>query len=93
MSLSSTSIERPVLATVISIVIILFGAIGYTYLSALYLPLVPMVEVRLRLNSKLGPTWKLPLMMSAIRSLKHKEDFLPTLTRPLFPNQMPMQGL
>jgi len=47
MSLSSTSIERPVLATVISIVIILFGAIGYTYLGVREYPVVdpPIVSV------------------------------------------------
>lgn len=47
MSLSSTSIERPVLATVISIVIILFGAIGYTYLGVREYPVVdpPVVSV------------------------------------------------
>ena len=32
MSLSATCIQRPVLTWVISIVIILFGAIGFTYL-------------------------------------------------------------
>lgn len=47
MSLASTSIERPVLATVISIVIILFGAIGYTYLGVREYPVVdpPVVSV------------------------------------------------
>ncbi|MEY4048988.1 MAG: hypothetical protein RL284_2539, partial [Bacteroidota bacterium] len=32
MTFSSLSINRPVLASVISIVIVLFGIIGYTYL-------------------------------------------------------------
>jgi len=47
MSLSSVSIERPVLATVISIVIILFGVIGYTYLGLREYPNVepPVISV------------------------------------------------
>jgi multidrug efflux pump len=47
MSLSSISIERPVLATVISIVIILFGAIGYTFLGLREYPVVepPVISV------------------------------------------------
>lgn len=48
MSLSSISIKRPVLATVISIVIILFGVIGYTYLGLREYPMVdpPVISVR-----------------------------------------------
>ncbi|MEY2949249.1 MAG: efflux RND transporter permease subunit [Saprospiraceae bacterium] len=47
MSLSSISIERPVLATVISIVIILFGAIGYSFLGLREYPVVepPVISV------------------------------------------------
>ena len=47
MSLASTSIERPVLATVISIVIVLFGVIGYGYLGVREYPVVdpPVVSV------------------------------------------------
>ncbi len=47
-SLSSISIKRPVLATVISIVILLFGIIGYTYLGLREYPMVepPVVSVR-----------------------------------------------
>ncbi len=47
MSLSSTSIERPVLATVFSIVILLFGAIGMTYLGIREFPSVdpPIISV------------------------------------------------
>ena len=47
MSLSSISIERPVLATVISIVIVLFGAIGYTFLGLREYPVVepPVISV------------------------------------------------
>jgi len=40
MSLSSTSIKRPVLATVFSLVIIIFGAIGLTYLGVREFPSV-----------------------------------------------------
>ena len=47
MSLASTSINRPVLATVISITIILFGVIGYTYLGLRDYPVVdpPVISV------------------------------------------------
>jgi multidrug efflux pump len=47
MSLSSVSIRRPVLATVMSIVIVLFGVIGYTYLGVREYPAVdpPIVTV------------------------------------------------
>ncbi len=48
MSLSSISIDRPVLATVISITIMLFGAIGYTFLGLRDYPSVdpPVISVR-----------------------------------------------
>jgi multidrug efflux pump len=47
MSLTTTSINRPVLATVMSIVIVLFGAIGYTFLGVREYPSVesPIVTV------------------------------------------------
>jgi multidrug efflux pump len=47
MTLSSISIQRPVLATVFAIVIILFGAIGFTYLGVREYPSVdpPIVTV------------------------------------------------
>ncbi len=47
MSLSSISIQRPVLATVFSIIIILFGVIGYSYLGVREYPGVdaPVVSV------------------------------------------------
>lgn len=48
MSLSSISINRPVLATVMSIVIVLFGVIGFTYLGVREYPSVdpPIISVR-----------------------------------------------
>lgn len=48
MSLSSISIKRPVLATVFSLVIILFGIIGMTYLGVREFPSVdpPIISVR-----------------------------------------------
>ncbi len=48
MNLSSVSINRPVLATVMSIVIILFGVIGFTYLGVREYPSVdpPIVSVQ-----------------------------------------------
>lgn len=47
MSLSQLSIKRPVLATVMSITIVLFGAIGYTYLGVREYPSVdpPIITV------------------------------------------------
>jgi len=47
MNLSSTSITRPVLTTVLSITIVLFGAIGFTYLGIREFPSVdpPIVNV------------------------------------------------
>lgn len=47
MSLSSISIQRPVLSTVISLVIVLFGIIGYTYLGLREYPVVdpPVISV------------------------------------------------
>ena len=47
MSLSSLSIRRPVLAIVMSIVIVLFGIIGYTYLGIREYPAVdpPIITV------------------------------------------------
>jgi multidrug efflux pump len=47
MSLSSVSIQRPVLATVFSLVILLFGAIGLTYLGVREFPSVdpPLISV------------------------------------------------
>src|SRR5215212_7999134 len=48
MNLSSISINRPVLAIVMSLVIILFGGIGYTYLGVREFPSVdpPVITVR-----------------------------------------------
>jgi len=48
MSLSSISIKRPVLAIVMSIVIVLFGVIGYTYLGVREYPSIdpPIITVR-----------------------------------------------
>ena len=48
MSLSSISIKRPVLAIVMSIVIVLFGLIGYTYLGVREYPSIdpPIITVR-----------------------------------------------
>ncbi len=47
MSLSSTSIKRPVLATVFSLVILLFGGIGFTFLGVREFPSVdpPIISV------------------------------------------------
>jgi multidrug efflux pump len=48
MSLSSTSIKRPVLTIVLSIVILLFGVVGFTYLGVREFPAVdpPTITVR-----------------------------------------------
>ena len=47
MNISSLSIQRPVLATVISIVLVLFGIIGFTFLGVREYPSVdpPIVTV------------------------------------------------
>jgi len=47
MTFSSLSINRPVLASVISIVIVLFGIIGYTYLGIREYPSIdpPVISV------------------------------------------------
>ena len=48
MSLSSISIKRPVLALVMSIIIVLFGLIGYSYLGVREFPSIdpPVITVR-----------------------------------------------
>ncbi|HXC04137.1 MAG TPA: efflux RND transporter permease subunit, partial [Bacteroidia bacterium] len=48
MSLSSISIKRPVLAIVMSVIIVLFGALGYTYLGVREYPSIdpPIITVR-----------------------------------------------
>lgn len=48
MSISTTSINRPVFATVMSIIIVLFGAIGYSYLGVREYPSIdpPIINVR-----------------------------------------------
>jgi multidrug efflux pump len=48
MSLSTTSINRPVFAAVMSIIIVLFGAIGYNYLGVREYPSIdpPIINVR-----------------------------------------------
>ena len=48
MSLSSVSIKRPVLATVLSVVIVVFGVIGYNFLGIRDFPSVdpPIINVR-----------------------------------------------
>ncbi|HMN31826.1 MAG TPA: efflux RND transporter permease subunit, partial [Chitinophagaceae bacterium] len=48
MNLSSTSINRPVLAIVMNVIIILFGAIGFTFLGVREYPSIdpPIITVR-----------------------------------------------
>ena len=48
MSLASTSIDRPVLAIVMSLAIVLFGVISFTYLGVREYPAIdpPVVSVR-----------------------------------------------
>jgi multidrug efflux pump len=47
MSLSEVSIKRPVLATVMSVILVLFGIIGFTYLGVRDYPSVdpPVISV------------------------------------------------
>ncbi len=48
MNISELSLRRPVLATVINILIVLFGVVGYTFLSVREYPAIdpPIVNVR-----------------------------------------------
>ena len=48
MSLSSTSIKRPVLAIVMNLVLVLFGIIGFTFLGIREFPSIdpPIISVR-----------------------------------------------
>ena len=48
MNLSSTSINRPVLAIVMSVIIVLFGGIGYKYLGVREYPSIdpPIITVK-----------------------------------------------
>src|SRR5574343_587757 len=48
MSLSTTSINRPVLATVMSVIILLFGGIAFSYLGVREYPSIdpPVITVR-----------------------------------------------
>lgn len=50
MSLSTTSIKRPVLTIVINLIIILFGIIGYTYLGVREFPSVDPATISVRTN-------------------------------------------
>lgn len=50
MSISSISIERPVLTIVFSIIIVLFGAIGYTYLGVREFPAVDPPVITVSMN-------------------------------------------
>lgn len=50
MSLSTTSIKRPVLTIVINLIIILFGIIGYTYLGVREFPAVDPATISVRTN-------------------------------------------
>lgn len=75
MSLSSTSISRPVLATVMSLVVLILGGIGYTYLGVRDYPSVdpPIVTVSTSLpgaNSDVVETQITEPLESAINSVQ-----------------------
>jgi len=48
MNISELSLKRPILATVMNILIVLFGVVGYTFLSVREYPAIdpPIVNVR-----------------------------------------------
>lgn len=50
MSLSTTSIKRPVLTIVLNLVIVLFGIIGYTFLGVREFPSIDPAQVSIRTN-------------------------------------------
>src|SRR6187431_3836012 len=50
MSLSTTSIRRPVLTIVLNLLIILFGFIGYTFLGVREFPSIDPAQVSIRTN-------------------------------------------
>ena len=50
MSLSTTSIKRPVLTIVLNLLIILFGFIGYTFLGVREFPSIDPAQVSIRTN-------------------------------------------
>ena len=50
MSLSTTSIRRPVFTIVINLAIVLFGLIGYTFLGVREFPSIDPAQVSIRTN-------------------------------------------
>ena len=50
MSLSTTSIRRPVLTIVLNILIVLFGIIGYTFLGVREIPSIDPAQISVRTN-------------------------------------------
>ena len=50
MSLSTTSIRRPVMTIVINLAIVLFGIIGYTFLGVREFPSIDPAQVSIRTN-------------------------------------------
>lgn len=48
MSLSTTSIKRPVLTIVLNLMLILFGIIGYTYLGVREFPSIDPAQISVR---------------------------------------------
>ena len=77
MNISELSIRRPVLATVLTIIILLFGLIGYNTLGVREYPSV----------------WKLPPMTYVTKCPAHNVTCHATVTLLLYPRLMPMQRL
>ena len=82
MNISELSIRRPVLATVLTIIILLFGLIGYNTLGVREYPSVDYPSI-----------WKLPPMTYATKCPAHNVTCHATVTLLLYPRLMPMQRL
>ena len=82
MNISELSLKRPILATVMNILIILFGIVGYSFLAVREYPAVdpPVVNVRTSYsgaNSEIIENhWKKPSMVFLVSEV----SLLPALT-------------
>ena len=104
MNISELSIRRPVLATVLTIIILLFGFIGYSYLGVREYPSVdnPIISVSCSYpganadvieNQNFQSIWKLQ-QMTYVTKFPVPNVICPgTVTRRLYQKPMPMRCL
>ena len=92
MNISELSIRRPVLATVLTIIILLFGLIGYNTLGVREYPSNKDNAVS-QWNLNYPSIWKLPPMTYATKCPAHNVTCHATVTLLLYPRLMPMQRL